>query len=116
MRKIFEKISFDNDIITINEVPMFNAMKRVVSDIADRVDDEKKLLKNYAQLLAYKSAYIKGILPNEYYVGADTHSSSGKVPKDMWLLSNVDNAIEEYQDELTKRRLLDKYTFFVELT
>ena len=76
--------------------------------------NNKRLIKKYGSLIATKQAYIRGNLSSDYYRGvADAGGVTGKVPKNVFALVNLDYTIEEFRGELRKRGLLGQFDLFV---
>lgn len=88
----------------------FNKAKRLISIHAKSLSDKKLLeyivtLRDYerymrnSHILEYKQILLDG----GYFVSARTHASTGIAPKDMWMISNVSNALDEAIIEKKKR-------------
>jgi hypothetical protein len=93
---------------TITKLPSFQTIKKH-SLICPSKCKSEKLVNSLAVLLAYKSAYLRGMLPNEHY----NRCEYGRIPRDPWLHQNSEYAINEITKELQKRNF--SYTIFVEL-
>jgi len=67
---------------------------------------DKQLVTQYGKLKSAKNDYIHGVLPNSYFRGvADVGGVTGKVPKDVFLFTNLDLTIEEFKNEIKKRNV-----------
>ena len=74
-----------------------------------------RLIKDYAYLKATKHAFVRGELPNEYFVGiVDAGGVTGKVPKDVMLTSNLDDTFQEYETEVKRRGIEGNYIITIE--
>ena len=94
--------------ITITKVPSFNTAKRLSCEVPGRLND-KKLINDYAKICTIYYGGAANRLPSDYFIGATTHASIGKVPKDMWLLHNISTAKEDFYTEILKRNLQDSF-------
>lgn len=67
----------------------------------------------YANIVALRQVMARGRLPASYYLWVCDPGASGVTIKDPWLVVNSEYALGEYQRELEKRGLMDKFTVFV---
>ena len=88
----------------------FSKAKRLISIHTESLSDKKLLeyivaLRDYerymrnSHVLEYKQILLNG----GYFVSACTHTSTGIAPRDMWMINNVSNALDEAIAEKKKR-------------
>ena len=88
----------------------FNKVKRLIS-VNIKLLSDKKLLESIVMLRDYerymKNSHVleyKQILLNGgYFVSACTHASTGIAPRDIWMINNISNALDEALVEKKKR-------------
>lgn len=94
----------------------FNKAKRLISINTKSLSDKKLLeyivtLRDYerymknSHVLEYKQILING----GYFVSACTHASTGITPRDMWMIANISNALDEAIIEKKKRMNVGEY-------
>lgn len=93
---------------SIVKIPSFAAVRRHVYE-AIKTRDSEKLVYSLAVLGAYKTAYLRNLLPGDFYNAC----SYGPIPRDPWLLHNAEYAIEELEKELQARNF--DYCIWVEI-
>ena len=71
---------------------------------------DKQLITKYGQLKAAKKAWVYRTLPSKYFVGIADPYATGKVPKDVMSLVNIDPTIEDFQKEIKKRNICYQLT------
>jgi len=94
--------------------PSPSSLKNIESLRPDGLTDGQ-LIKRFGELKATKRDYVRGQLSNEYYVKvADPGGVEGKVPKDVFLFTNLDPTIKDFQKEIKKRNLEHRYNIIIE--
>lgn len=94
--------------VKINKLPSFNSAKKLIKNIPDSLND-LDLVKVYGKLKSIFNANAQQKLSNDYYAFLVSDSATGYVPKDLSLLTNIYNSIEEYEKEINIRNLNDKF-------
>jgi hypothetical protein len=95
-------------------VPSLHLLKNIHSQIPNKLSDSA-LIRYYAYLKAARLSFIQCVLPKEYYEGiADAGGVTGRVPKDVFALTNIDYTLDEFQKEVSKRKLMDKYSLMID--
>lgn len=100
-------------MITIKKVSSFATIKRIRTENPTLLTD-KQLLEQFAKWRVAKYAAQRGDLPADYYARA----REGRVPISATINSELavksDIILEEFQAEINKRGLSDKFTIFDE--
>lgn len=91
-------------------VPSLATLKGNVYSIPQELPD-LQLVRKYGQLKAGQAAWVAGKLPASYYC----LSAYGRVPKDSWALSQLTTAIKDFEAEIGKRNLFEKYELMVKI-
>ena len=94
------------------KVPSLSSLRQYENELPNRLSDEH-LIRHYASLQATKYAYIRGSLPNSFYTTLIDSSASGKVPKDVFLLTNLNETIRDFSSEIEKRGLQNKFIVII---
>ena len=88
----------------------FNKAKRLISIHAGSLSDKKLLeyivtLRDYERYMrnSHVLEYKQILLDGGYFVSACTYASTGIAPKDIWMINNVSNALDEALTEKKKR-------------
>jgi hypothetical protein len=89
-------------------IPTINVLKSCVYSIPENLTDEQ-LIRKYGQLKAANTAWINGKLPASYY----GLSMYGRVPNNPQVLSELSTTIIEYESEINKRKLFEKFELTV---
>jgi len=86
------------------KVPSPTTLQKIESLMPERLTD-KQLVKRLAQLRATKRSWVSDKLSNAYYRRVvDPGGVTGKVPKDVFLFTNLDPTIRDFETEIRKRR------------
>lgn len=94
--------------IRITTIPTNNVLKSCVYSIPENLTDTQ-LIRKYGQLKAANTAWINGKLPPSFY----GLSMYGRVPNDPQVLSELSTTIKEYEHEVNKRNLFEKFELTV---
>lgn len=89
-------------------VPSVTTLKNCVYNFPKELTDTE-LIRKYGQLKAANVAWINGKLPASYY----GLSMYGRVPVCAATLSQLTSTIEEYEAEIEKRKLFEKFELTV---
>lgn len=77
-----------------------------IQTIKPKTLTNKELIRKFGQLKAVKMDYVRGTLSNKYYRRViDPGGVTGKVPKDVFLFTNLDPTIKDFKTEIKKRNL-----------
>ena len=89
-------------MVSIPSLPM---LQRIHTEMPSKLTN-RQLIRKYASLKATKIAWTKNSLPNSFYVGvADAGGVTGRVPKDVMALVNIDETLSVFSKEIKKRNL-----------
>lgn len=102
------------DNIVITKVPSFHMAISYTRYVPAKLCDYT-LVRTYAKILAIISASNRGLLPVTYYRSVVSSSATGRVPKDAWLIANLNSVKTDFKAEIEKRGLQDSFTVWIEL-
>ena len=95
-------------------IPSSAKLKDIETTTPSNLNDDR-VMKDYAYLKATRHFFIRGELPDEYFDGiTDAGGVTGRVPKDVFLTSNLDSTIEDYSQEIKKRGIKNDYIITIE--
>lgn len=95
-------------------VPSLSLLKKIENLFPEKLSDST-LARYYGLLKAARLSFIQGALPKEYYNSiADAGGATGRVPKDVFALTNIDFSLDEYSKEFSKRKIMDNYSFTID--
>ena len=99
--------------ITIKKIPSFNSAKSYAGWIPEKLEDTK-LVSIWAKISVILRHSHRGSLPEEYYRVGSAGSCIGRIPREAWLIHNLEYSKEEYWKEIIKRNLQDSFSVWDE--
>ena len=100
--------------ITINKIPSYSIAQRIARENPTLLSD-KVLVNTYAKACAIHYANHQNRLPQGYFNGViDSGGVTGRVPRDMWLQSNMAWSVGELKKEIERRNLNNAFTIWIE--